>query len=119
MSKEMHWPLFIQSDMFDLENAQNSEKEIINFICSKLSFGYTNPFDNSFNPLAQFGNKSTCIYEDLTENDFHEINNIIRATNNHFLLAKFNDVLYIKTKLPVYANDAFENYKNALFIILN
>ena len=111
LSKDIHWPLFIHSDLFAAENIPNEIKESVNFLCYKLSFGYKGPFNDGFNPLVQLDGKRSCIYEDLAEDDFLGVKKIINITTNSFLLAKLNDVLFIKTSQIDYGKDAFENHK--------
>lgn len=110
-SENFVWPLFYFEECFCTENADDLEKEYADFICKQLSFGYKSPFENAFMPLACIDGKRTPTYDDLKEEDFAKIDEIIYATSNPFLLAKLNDILFIKRNIDKYGIVAFKNHK--------
>ena len=91
------WPVFIHSSLFNGADADEEAKQLIDFLCSKFSFGYGNPFKNTFVPLASFDEKRTVLFSDLDETDFLQLEKFLEKTDNIFLLAKINDVLFIRT----------------------
>lgn len=111
LEKTIHWPLFFYDGMFDVDKASTKEKDVIDFIVNKLSFGYCGAYKNAFEPLANLFGKRTCVFEDLVDEDFITLNSLIGYTSNSFLLGKFNDVLFIKTGDAKYGVEAFNNYK--------
>lgn len=108
---EIYWPMWFDSFIFDdTALTENENKMLIDFIIQKISFGYENQYSNKFRPLAQFTDGRTSIYDDLTDSDFETIKVIISNTDNIFLLAKCNELLYIKTNDVSYCETAIDNF---------
>ena len=110
--EDIHWPLWIHDFYFEVSNASANERRYIDFLCAKLSFGYENPYNNKFNPSIIMNGKRSCIYDDLTDEDFETIKRISALIDNRFIAAKIFDILFIKTKNNKYVCTAFLKFKD-------
>lgn len=90
--------------MFDYKDDEISEieKSIIEFVSNKLSFGYSDPYNNDFNPMAQPDGKRSIVFTDLKDDDFESIKNVISNTTNIFLLAKCSNLPFVHTSEEPY-----------------
>ena len=104
------WPLFFNEFHFEKSNDEVAAKMIC-FLSSKLSFGYKNYYCNDFSPFAQFDGKRSPLPEDLSEEDVATIKNIINSTTEDVVLAKLNDVLYIRSQDKQYCFAAKESFE--------
>lgn len=110
--EEVPWPLLIRGDMFEVKGDEVPalETSLIDFILGKLTFGYSNPYNNDFIPAVQFDGERSSVYCDLEYDDFQRIKDVILNTSNIFLLAKCNDLLFVHTSEKPYCVEAVRNH---------
>ncbi len=75
-----------------------------------------------FRSFAEYGNgQRTANLDDLTQEHLEAIKEAVKRTNNRFMLARLNDVLWIKVRPPErsYAQAAIKSYLNSSDLYLS